>query len=253
MTNSEIQALARRQLDDYDAVQPGRAFAEPAFRLDLDDAYRVQIATARLRDSRGERVAGYKIGCVSAAVRRQLGTQHAVFGHVFSNEILTSPANLRASEFCCLGIEGELALMLDDDIGDRDELRQDPARFVREVFPVIELHHYVFRGSQPTAAEVVANNALQAGIVVPVDRKAARATEPLDIKVTISDRVADTATVDPLETLYELASRLTAFGIKPRRGDILLTGSPLPLYPVSQGDHVRVECSGVASVTATIL
>ena len=253
MTNSEIQALAHRQLDDYDAVEPGRAFAEPTFRLDLDDAYRVQIETARMRVSRGESVAGYKIGCVSAVIRRQLGTEHAVFGHLFSNEVLASPANLRASEFCCLGIEGEFALILDDDIDDVEDLREDPARFVRETFPVIELHHYVFRGPQPSAAEVVANNALQAGIVLPVARTAASVAKPLDIKVTISDRTEDTAMVDPLETLDELASRLATFGIKPRRGDILLTGSPLPLYPVNQGDHVRVECSGVASVTATVL
>ena len=253
MTNSEVQALARRQLDDYDALQPGRVFAEPSFCLDLEDAYRVQIEIARLRVSRGERVAGYKIGCVSAVIRRQLGTEHAVFGHLFSNEVLVSPANLRASEFCCLGIEGELALILDDDIDDPDELRQDAARFVRETFPVIELHHYVFRGPRPTAAEVVANNALQAGIVVPVAHTAASAVESLDIKVTIGDRTEDTAMVDPLETLHELASRLAAFGVRPRGGDILLTGSPLPLYRVSQGDSIRVECSGVASVNATVI
>lgn len=252
MTNFEIQTLAGRQLHDYDAREPGMAFAEPTFRLALDDAYRVQIETAQLRVLRGETVAGYKIGCVSAAVRRQLGTEHAVFGHLFASEIRSSPAELSADEFCCLAVEGELALRLDADIDDVEELREDPAQFVREIFPVIELHHYVFRGPRPSAAEVVANNALQAGIVVPAARATAGSADLLEVKVTISDRVDEAATVDPLETVYELASRLAVFGVKPKAGEILLTGSPLPLYPVGQGDHIRVECPAVAAVAAKV-
>lgn len=253
MTNSEVQALASRQLYDYDAREPGRAFAEPTFHLDLEDAYRVQIETAQLRVSRGERVAGYKIGCVSAVIRRQLGTEHAVFGHLFSDEVHASPASLRASEYCCLGIEGELALIVDKAIDDLDELREEPTRFVRETFPVIELHHYIFRGPKPSAAEVVANNALQAGIVVPMDRDRTGLGDQAEITVAISDRGEETATVDPMETVHELASRLAAFGIKPRAGDILLTGSPLPLYSVGRGDRIRVECSGCAPVTAAVI
>ncbi|MCY4431999.1 MAG: hypothetical protein OXC11_16635 [Rhodospirillales bacterium] len=252
MTNFEIQTLARRQLHDYDARKPGMAFAEPTFHLALDDAYQVQIETAQLRVLRGETVAGYKIGCVSAAVRRQLGTEHAVFGHLFASEIRTSPAELSDDDFCCLAIEGELALILGADVDDVEELREDPAQFVREIFPVIELHHYIFRGPRPSAAEVVANNALQAGVVVPAARATAATADLLKVKVTISDRVEEAATVDPLETLCELASRLAVFGIKPRAGEILLTGSPLPLYPVGQDDYIRVECPAVAVVTAEV-
>ncbi len=252
MTNLEIQTLARQQLHDYDAREPGMAFAEPTFHLDLDDAYRVQIETAQLRVLRGETVAGYKIGCVSAAVRRQLGTEHAVFGHLFASEIRSSPAVLCAAEFCGLAIEGEFALMLDADIDDVEELREHPAQFVREIFPVIELHHYIFRGPSPSAAEVVANNALQAGVVVPAAREPAEIGSPLEVSVTIGTRVNETATVDPLEAIHQLASRLAVFGIKPREGEILLAGSPLPLYTVALNDRILVECEGIASVTATV-
>ena len=252
MTNSEVQALARRQLHDYDARKPGMAFAEPAFHLALDDAYRVQIETAQMRVLRGEAVAGYKIGCVSAAVRRQLGTEHAVFGHLFASEIRASPAKLSADEFCCLAIEGELALILDADIDDVEEFREGPMRFVRSVFPVIELHHYIFRGPSPSAAEIVANNALQAGIVMPTERTPAGSGEPVELTVKISDHIDETAEVNPLETVHELATRLGAFGIEPREGEILLTGSPLLLYRVSLGDRVRVECGGVLAVDAVV-
>ncbi len=252
MTDSEVLTLAVRQLADYDALQPGAAFAEPDLCLGLDDAYRVQIATARLRVQRGETIAGYKIGCVSGAVRRQLGTEHAVFGHLFSSEVRTSPARLRSNEYCRLAIEGELALVLERDLDDLQELCESPRQFVRESFPVIELHHYSFRGPRPSAAEVVANNALQAGIVVPRTRLRTVADDPLEIRVAISDRINVTARVDPLKTVHELASRLSVYHIMPKAGQILLTGSPLPLYTVESGDRISVDCPGIASVAADV-
>lgn len=56
--------IALRQLPDYDSHRPGSNSAEPDFRLTVDEAYAVQNAVARLRQERGEVVAGYKVGCV---------------------------------------------------------------------------------------------------------------------------------------------------------------------------------------------
>src|SRR2546428_676692 len=66
------QELARRMLADFDARTPGQLFGEP---LDLTtvQAYALQAEIARLREERGERVIGYKVGCTSAAVQQQLG------------------------------------------------------------------------------------------------------------------------------------------------------------------------------------
>ncbi len=224
----------------------GQGMAPP-----LEDAYRLQIETIRLRQQRGEEVAGYKIGCVSETIRRQLGIEHPVFGHVFRHEIHTSPTFLSTAEFCRPGIEGEFAVKLAEAVPTPDDLRDAPDRFVEDVFPVIELHNYVFRGPEPSAAELIANNALHAGVVVPSDRISFRGEHSLDIRVSINDGVDDSAVVDPLATLPELVARLDAYGIRPARGDLLLTGSPLPLYTVSPGDIVTVSCTGLAEIKAT--
>lgn len=39
---------------------------------------------------------------------------------------------------------------------------------IAQVFPVIELHNYVFRGKLPTLQELVANNGINAGVVLPL-------------------------------------------------------------------------------------
>ena len=118
MTSREMAELAERQLADYDAHQPGSIFASGACPLTLQEAYELQIEVARLRRQRGEQVAGYKIGCVSEAIRRQLEIEHPVFGHLFATEIHPSGARLDRAQFDQLGIEGEFALKLANDITD---------------------------------------------------------------------------------------------------------------------------------------
>ena len=119
-----------------------------------------------MQESRGERVAGYKIGCISDTMQKQLGIDHPVFGHVWDTEIHRSGAHLHAQHFDGLAIEGELAVRLRDDEPSSVWLRNNPEVVARNV-TVIELHNYVFRGpASSRASELVANNAIHAGVVI---------------------------------------------------------------------------------------
>ena len=155
MTESPIAEIARRQLADYDAHRPGRIFEDAAFTLTIAEGFEVQRQVAALRAARGEAVAGYKIGCISEAVQRQLGLDRPAFGHLFATELYRSGAVLDAAAFDCLAIEGEFAVRIAGDLS------------IASVFPVIELHNNVFRGAVRTAQELIANNALHAGVVLP--------------------------------------------------------------------------------------
>lgn len=245
-----LMSIAKRQLSDYDARSPGILFADSEFALSVDEAYRVQIAVAGLRRDRGERVAGYKIGCVSRTIQRQLGIDHPVFGHVFRGEMHTSPAVFGEGRFSQPAIEGEFAVTLARDVVEVSEASAHPEHFVDRIAPVIELHNYVFRGPAPSAGELIANNALHAGVVWALDTFQPLSTDPQEIRVEIDGKVDDRASVEPLATVPELLARLAEHGILARKGDLLLTGSPLPLYPVGPGDRIRVSCEGLPPVQA---
>ena len=60
----DLQELARRMLADYDARTPGQLFGE-LIDLTTVQAYALQAEIARLREQRGERIIGYKVGCTS--------------------------------------------------------------------------------------------------------------------------------------------------------------------------------------------
>ncbi len=252
LNTSELQAAASGQLDDYDRHVPGSIFARGAVGWDLDEAYQVQIAVVELRVARGESVAGYKIGCVSEVIRKQLGIAHPVIGHVFEGEIVATGSELNADQFDKLAIEGEFAVRIAEDIPDAKSVSNDPARYVETIFAVIELHNAAFRGQKSTAVELVGNNALQAGIVVPVHETPCQPLPACQITVSINGIAQGSAATDPLETLPELVERLAAVGLRLQKGQIALTGSPLPLYPLAPGDAVLVEADGMAPVQVTV-
>ena len=260
MTKSQVGDLARRQLADYDAHNPGRVFEDAAVSMTIAEAYEVQMQVAALRAARGEPVAGYKIGCVSDTVQRQLGLNRPVFGCLFASENYRSGAMIDSGAFDCLAIEAEFAARIAEDIPDVAWLREHPDRSIAAFFPVIELHNHVFRGATRTAQELIANNALHAGVVLPAIEGSLRDAAELNgepISVLRNAELLGTAAGSsvpggPFCSLLKVAEHLATFGVHLKPNQIVLTGSPRPLYPARPGDHILVRCSRLASVEATV-
>jgi 2-keto-4-pentenoate hydratase len=241
-----MEELAVRMLLDYDAHRPGTLFADPAFEITLDQAYDLQFAVVRLRQMRGEVLAGYKIGCVSRSVQEQLGTDRPVFGHVWAGEVHLSGSELRLDSFASLAIEGEVAVSLGPD-----------GRTIVGVFPVIELHNRVFR-RPPSAVELVANNAIHAGIVKPRESTPPSLADDLTISVFRDGVLLGSApgAVFPggfSEAVDHVARHLDRRGLRLLPSQVVLTGTPLPLFDVLPSQRIRVVASNGQEVAATFV
>jgi 2-keto-4-pentenoate hydratase len=244
-----VHGLATRQLADYRACTPGSFFGEEDRpRLTLDDAYAVQAEVARLRVTEGESVAGYKVGATGPGTRRQFGMDGPVRGFVYDTELHPSGATLSHASYANLAIEGELAVRLGDD-----------AEIVR-IFPLIELHNYVLRSETPTLQELVTNSGLHAGVVLPdTDGTEWSGEEPLDglLRVEINGKTVKEGSMSgvpggPAGSVGWLRRNLRAYGLDLRPGQLVLTGTPLGLYPVRPGDSVRVTAERLGTVEATV-
>lgn len=245
-----VRLLASRQLTDYRSGNPGTFFADPERpQLSLDEAYRVQDEVAALR-APAERVVGFKVGCTGPGTRAQFGLDGPIRGLLYESELHTSGSELSHQAYDGLAIEGELAVRL----GDEGQIAQ--------VFPVIELHNYVFLGKLPTLHELVANNGINAGVVLPLT--AAELPWPGDealtgrLSVQINGICIDQGPMGgvpggPAGSLRWLAGHLNDYGLRLSPGQLILTGTPLGLIRVQPGDHVQVTAEGFGDVEATIL
>jgi 2-keto-4-pentenoate hydratase len=236
----EVKALADRQWRDYQAREPGTCFSDPGFVLDLADAYELQDAVTTLRIIAGDRLVGYKVGCTGPGTVKQFGMAGPVRGCLFASEMRECQRTLDSHDFANLAIEGEMALRIGAD------------RTITAVFPVIELHHFVFRGMRKTLPELVANNGLNGGFVLPhkewlLSRVYVERQRVLSVRIN-GQQIASGA-LWPMPggaqaSLNWLGTHLAETGLTLDPGHIVLAGTPLGLYPVQSGDHITVLVDG---------
>jgi 2-keto-4-pentenoate hydratase len=243
----DLQELGRRMLADFDARTPGRRLAEP---LDLTtvQAYALQAEIARLREERGEKVIGYKVGCTSRAIQAQLGVNEPIFGRLFDTGCFRSGTRLSCARFANLAVEGEVAVRLSEDLSGESLLADECRGAIDEMLPVIELHHYVLPPVWPRGQWLIASGGMHAGFVLAETgtHASGQPTCGHSLSVRINDvvvgSVADSASLPtPIESLRWLAARLQQFGLQLHKGQVILTGSPLNLFPIASGSRIVVE------------
>ena len=245
---SVIRALAVRQWGDYRARQPGTCFAEPDFTLDLFDAYDLQDAVTALRITAGDCLVGYKVGCTGPGTVQQFGMEGPIRGCLFESEVRQHWCTVIGNEFVNLAVEGEMAMRIGRD------------GRISAVFPVIELHHFVFRGARKTLPELIANNGL-GGIVLPAeDRLLSQAyiERQGELSVWINDHLIASGELWPMQggvhaSLEWLCEHLAETGRALLPGQIILAGTVLGLYPVRDGDRIVVCVDNRVGVECQVL
>ncbi len=244
----QIEQLALRQFLDYKSNNPGTSFSEPEFHISVTDAYHLQDAVTRLRVEAGESVIGYKVGCTGPGTKAQFGMNGPIRGTLFENEALGNNAVINPNEFCQLAIEGEMAVKVGED------------GQIEAAFPIIELHNFIFRAEQKTLIELIANNGINAGIVLPeIDWQNSTKYLYEDASLTLFINGLNIGTTGlwpnddgPEASVTWLRNNLGEYGFELEPNSIVLAGTALGLYPVKSGDEVTVHIEKQPLVSCTI-
>ena len=154
LSSYQLEDLAVRQLSDYQSKNPGTCFLDPNFNLDITSAYKLQDTVTKIRVQNGERVIGYKVGCTGPGTKSQFGMDGPIRGTLFASETRQNGVSLNPDEFCNLAIEGEMAIRIGENFK------------IEAIFPVIELHNFIFRAKNRNLSELIANNGINSGIVL---------------------------------------------------------------------------------------
>ena len=247
MTN-KIYELALRQLTDYKMINPGTCFSEENFRLTIEEAYALQDAVVKLRLGEGETVVGYKVGCTGPGTTKLFGMQGPIRGTLFKQEVYKCGVELKANHFCNLAVEAEMAIQ----IGANGE--------ITSVFPVIELHNFIFRAPQKSLSELIANNGLNRGIILSMknwqklpDAYAETSVLSLEINGSVIDK-GDLWPMPggPTSSLNWLEAHLAEHKLKTSADNIILGGTALSLHRVQSGDRIEVKLDGKMAVHCLI-
>jgi 2-keto-4-pentenoate hydratase len=224
-------------------------------KLELDEAYRVQLGILERKLARGERQAGWKVGLTADSMREMFGSSSPVFGYLLETGSVASGHVFRFAELRSPMVENEILVTLKQDLSGPNATTEAAARAIASIAPafeIVEMRGADMRVDLPLAlTDNVAQRAFVHGASIPysdqIDFGDVRATVRIngEVKATpLGREVID----NQLRTLAWLANTLHRFGRRLQAGQRIMTGSFTKPLPVSAGDRFETEFSGVGLV-----
>lgn len=222
-------------------------------RLTFDEALRVQLDILERKLAGGERLAGWKIGLTSAAVRAHFGTDRQPFGHLLESGVIASPGEvaLDALGVGC-GVEPELCVTMGSALRGPGVTPGEARAAVASIAPGMEINQKR-SGAVTDFTLSVADNLTQWAIV---QGPASPVTDDFDsdaLRVTMSRNGETRAAVvgrdvidDHFVSIATLANVLGEYGRRIEPGQRLITGS-FSKHDVSRGDEWRAEFAGLGA------
>ena len=182
LSQKELDLLSNKILEDYDNKNPSIIFKDK-IKITNQDALIIQSNVAKLREKREEEIIGYKIGCVSKDTQKKMGFTQPASGYLWKSELHNSGVILNKKDYTNPAMEAEFGIILNRD------LKPELASFdyilesIEGIYTVIEIHNLVFYGNEPYGAELLANNAIHAGIVIGPETKLPSEKVETDLKL----------------------------------------------------------------------
>ena len=226
--------------------------------LSMAEAYECQQIYQAMAIADGDSPIGYKVGCTSAAIRKQFGFNEPIYGRLMQSGLVEQDELLKANDYYSLAIEPEFVIRIGRDLSDKDASDSNLLDSIECVQPGIELHHYVYQYPKPTRQELICSNGIHAGQVIGNKKVAAHAIhwelEGVAVHVNgalVASGVAADIMNGPLNSLRFLIGHLAARGEVLRAGELVIPGSATALIPIKSGDTVTCSFTNLGNVVAT--
>jgi 2-oxopent-4-enoate/cis-2-oxohex-4-enoate hydratase len=240
----------------YNAMREGRTL--PPFtgrhpNMQIADSYHISRAMLQLRLEGGQEVVvGKKIGVTSAAVQEMLGVFQPDFGFLTDRMAYANGAAIpMQGNLIQPRAEGEIAFRLKADLRGPGITEADVLAATDCIMPCFEIVDSRIDNWQIKIQDTIADNA-SCGVYVlgdsEIDPRGIDLAE-LVIKVfkngdQISSGKGSAVQGNPLSAVAWLANTLGEFDIPLLAGEVILSGSLVPLEPVAAGDKIHLELTG---------
>ena len=198
---------------------------------------------------------GIKIGCISKDTQKKMGFTQPACGYLWKSELYQSGITLNKKDYTNPSMEAEFGVILNRDIKLELSSFDYMLQSIEGIYPLIEIHNLVFYGNEPYGAELLANNAIHAGVVLGSETKLPSDKIETDLKLIYDQEIMDTWNnkiwpVDMLSELNWLIKEQTRNNNYLKKGDLILTGAYGFPVPIKDKKLVEVTSSTFGSVKA---
>ena len=253
-SKKDLDFFANKILENYDSKNPSIIFKEE-INITNEDALIIQSNVAKLRERRGEEIIGYKIGCVSKDTQKKMGFTQPACGYLWKSELYTSGIELNKKDYTNPAMEAEFGVILSRDIKPEISSFNYILESIEGIYSLIEIHNLVFHGNEPYGAELLANNAIHAGVILGIEKKLPTNKLETDLKLIYDNEIIDTWVnkkwpVDMLSEVNWLVKEQAKSNNYLKKGDLILTGAYGFPVPINNKKIIEVTSSAFGGVKA---
>ncbi|ORV93459.1 2-keto-4-pentenoate hydratase [Mycobacterium interjectum] len=223
--------------------------------IDVVDAYEIQLINIRQRVAEGARVLGHKVGLSSLAMQQMMGVDEPDYGHLLDEMQVFEDTPVKAGRYLYPRVEVEVGFILSDDLPGAGCTEDDVLAATEALVPSIELIDTRITDWKIALCDTIADNASSAGFVLGAAR-----VSPADVDVKAIDAVltrngeviaegrSDAVLGNPVTAVAWLSRKVESFGVRLRKGDIVLPGSCTRAIDAHAGDEFVADFTGLGSV-----
>ena len=254
LNQKELDLFAQKILEDYDAKSPSAIFKDK-INISNADALNIQSKVSKLRERRGEEIIGYKIGCVSNETQKKMGFTQPAYGRLWKSELYQNGVSLNKNNYTNPAMEAEFGIKLNRDLNPNLISSNYIEDSIEAIYPLIEIHNLVFYGDAPHGAELLANNAVHAGVILGTENKPPKNNITTDLKLIYNKEIVDAWSdkkwpYDMLSEVQWLAKELAKINITLKKNNLILTGAYGFPVPINNKELIEVSSSAFGNVKA---
>jgi 2-keto-4-pentenoate hydratase len=223
--------------------------------IDVVDAYEIQLINIRQRVAEGARVLGHKVGLSSLAMQQMMGVDEPDYGHLLDEMQVFEDTPVKAGRYLYPRVEVEVGFILAADLPGAACTEDDVLAATEALAPSIELIDTRITDWKIALCDTIADNASSAGFVLGEARVSPRELDvkSIDAVLTRNGEVvtegrSDAVLGNPVTAVAWLARKVESFGVRLRKGDIVLPGSCTRAIDARAGDTFVADFAGLGSV-----
>ncbi len=252
-TVNELAAhLEQAELKAQDVVKITDAHPE----MDFDDAYAIQYAIRKAKLSRGQKLAGLKMGLTSHAKMTQMGVDTPIYGFLMDYMARGDGEEIRSDELIHPKVEPEIAFVTKTDLRGPGCHIGDVLAATDFVVPAMEVIDSRYRDFKFDLKSVIADNTSSSRFVAGGQTRDPRELDLRTLGVVlekngevVSTGAGAAVLGHPANSVAMLANMLGVRGEYIPAGTFIMTGAGTEAVAVAKGDAVTARFQELGSVS----
>lgn len=250
-----IEGIAEQLVKAEDShttvTKPSKMYPE----IEIEDSYAIQAQVFKIKQERGEKVIGKKIGLTSEGIRKQIGVYEPDFSLITDTNVLRNDSSLKLSEMNIPRLEPEISFILKEDLRGPIVTNWDVIQATLGVAASFEVVDTRFDDYNFKIFDTIADSASYGKIIldnkiVPLD---ALDMTNVGLSVYRNGKLLKTATSaevmgNPINSVVWLANKMLELGQYLKKGDVILSGSFTPVFEVEAGDYFEAKFAGLGTI-----